>query len=106
MAKKRGSALLRYSSEVWQVGAACLPQWMTRSDGEVCQAWMGLCVRQGSETFLVSEPGPEETVPKLLKSVVSAALKRWRARPRRVQVPDPAWVPALESVLAPRGVGR
>jgi len=104
MAKKRGTVRTERPFETWQVGAARLPLWMIRDDGEVCQAWMGLCVRQGSETFLVSEPGPEETVPELLKSVVSAALKRWRARPRRVQVPDPVWVPALESVLAPRGV--
>jgi tetratricopeptide (TPR) repeat protein len=90
--------------ETWQVGAVRLPLWMIREDGEVCQAWMGVCVRSGAESFLVSEPGPEETVPELLINVVSTALDRWRARPRRVQVPDLAWVPALESALAPRGV--
>ena len=60
MAKKRGMARMERPFETWQVGAACLPVWMIRDDGEVCQAWMGVCVRQGSETFLVSEPGPEE----------------------------------------------
>ncbi|HEY2289054.1 MAG TPA: tetratricopeptide repeat protein [Thermoanaerobaculia bacterium] len=104
MAKKRGMIRTERPFETWQVGAARMPVWMIRDDGEVCQAWMGVCVRQGSEAFLVSEPGPEETVPELLENVVSAALQRWRARPRRVQITDPAWGPALESVLAPRGV--
>src|SRR3954470_18829972 len=105
MAKKRGTARTERPSETWQVGAARLPLWILRSEGgEVCQAWMGVCVRQGSEGFLVSEPGPEETIPELLENVVSAALQRWRARPRRVQGTDPSWGPAPESVLAPRGV--
>src|SRR5436305_1792876 len=104
MAKKRGSARLRYSSEVWQVGAVCLPQWMTRSGGEVCRGWMAVCVRGGSKSFQLSEIGPEETIPQLLGSVIARALKRWRTRPWRIQVSDPAWVPALESALAPRGL--
>ena len=104
MAKKRGSALLRYSSEVWQVGAACLPKWMTRSDGEVCRGWMAVCVREGSTSFQLSEIGPEETIPQLLESVIARALQRWRTRPWRIQVSDPAWGPTLESALAPRGL--
>ncbi len=104
MAKKRGGVQTERPLETWQVGVTRMPVWMVRDDGEVCQVWMGVCVRQGSESFLVSEPGPEETIPELLTNAVSAALDRWRARPRRVQVPDPAWVPALEGVLAPRGV--
>jgi hypothetical protein len=104
MAKKRGSALLRYSSEVWQVGAACLPKWMTRSGGEVCRGWMAVCVREGSTSFQLSEIGPEETIPQLLEGVIARALQRWRTRPWRIQVSDPAWAPALESALAPRGL--
>src|SRR5436305_141801 len=104
MAKKRGSARLRYSSEVWQVGAVCLPQWMTRSGGEVCRGWMAVCVREGSTSFQLSEIGPEETIPQLLEGVIARALQRWRTRPWRIQVSDPAWAPALESALAPRGL--
>ncbi len=104
MAKRRGAALLRYSSEVWQVGAARLPQWMTRSDGEVCQGWMAVCVREGSKSFQLSEMGPEESIPQLLEEVVAGALQRWRTRPWRIQVSDPAWVPGLESAFAPRGL--
>ena len=103
MAKKRGSARLRYSSEVWQVGAACLPKWMTRSGGEVCRGWMAVCVRGGSKSFQLSEIGPEETIPQLLEDVIARALQRWRTRPWRIQVSDP-WAPALESALAPRGL--
>ncbi|MFL6264393.1 MAG: tetratricopeptide repeat protein, partial [Thermoanaerobaculia bacterium] len=103
MAKNRGPARTGQPSETWQVGAARLPKWMTRSDGEVCRAWMAVCVRQGSKSFLLSELGPEEAIPSLVESVISDALKRWR-RPRRIQVPDPDWAPALESALAPRGL--
>jgi hypothetical protein len=104
MAKRRGSALLRYSSEVWQVGVACLPQWMTRSGGEVCRGWMAVCVREGSTSFQLSEIGPEETIPQLLEGVIARALQRWRTRPWRIQVSDPAWAPALENAFAPRGL--
>ena len=104
MAKTRGPARMGRSSETWQVGAARLPQWMTRSDGEVCQAWMAVCVRWGPKPFVVSEPGPEEAIPSLVESVISKALKRWLVLPRRVQIPEPAWAPALESRLAPQGV--
>jgi tetratricopeptide (TPR) repeat protein len=101
MARNRG---LARTFETWQVGAARLPLWMTRSDGEVCPAWMAVCVRQGSKSFVLSDRGPEERVPQLLESVVSDALKRWRSRPRRIQTSDPAWASALESALAPRGL--
>jgi tetratricopeptide (TPR) repeat protein len=101
MAKNRGAARM---AEAWQVGAARLPLWTTRSDGEVGQAWMAVCVRRGPKPFMLSEPGPEERIPDLLRDVVSTALLRWRTQPRRVQVPDPAWAPVLESALAPRGV--
>jgi tetratricopeptide (TPR) repeat protein len=104
MAKKRGAARTERPFAAWQAGVARLPVWITRDDGEVCRAWIAVCGRQDWKTFLISEPGPEETVPELLRNVVSAALQRWRARPRRVQTPDPAWAPALESVLAPWGV--
>jgi hypothetical protein len=95
---------MRYSSEVWQVGAACLPKWMIRSDGEVCRGWMAVCVREGPNSFQLSEMGPEETVPQLLEGVIARALQKWRTRPWRIQVSDPAWVSALESALAPRGL--
>jgi hypothetical protein len=105
MAKKRGAARMRrYSSEVWQLGAVRLPQWMTRSDGEVCQGWMAVCAREGPNSFQLSEIGPEEKVPQLLEGVIERALRRWRTRPWRIQVSDPAWVPALESALTPRGL--
>ncbi len=105
MAKNRGAARTGGSAETWQVGAARLPLWATGSDGEVCRAWMAVCVCWGgSPPFLLSEPGPEEAIPGLVERVVSKALRRWRTRPRRVQIPDPAWAPALEGALAPRGV--
>jgi hypothetical protein len=104
MAKKQGPARVGQGAETWQVGVARLPMWTTRSDGEVDQAWMAVCVRWGPKPFMLSEPGPEERIPDLLRDVISTALQRWRTRPRRVQVPDPAWAPPLESVLAPRGV--
>jgi hypothetical protein len=104
MAKKRGPARRGQAFETWQVGVARLPLWTTRSDGEVTQAWMAVCVRGGPRPFMLSKPGPEETIPDLLEEVVSRALQEWRTRPRQVQVPDPAWVPPLESSLAPRGV--
>src|SRR5687768_4283296 len=93
MAKTQGKVfpgLVPRPSQVWQVGAFRLPVWVDSEDGPPFRPWTAICLNL--ETGLVEAPDPRtegDSPVELALDVVRRAARKWRARPRRIDVSDP-----------------
>jgi len=65
---------------------------------------MAVCLSVDSDTALSSQVVRESEVPSDLEELLSLAGRKWRTRPARVQVADPALAGVLEGILAPQGI--
>lgn len=108
MAKPGGKVfygLVPRPSQAWQVGAFRLPVWVDSEDGPPFRPWTAVCLNL--ETGLVEVP-PSQTENaspvKLALEVVRRAARKWRARPRCIEVSDPELATGLEVLLAGEGV--
>lgn len=108
MAKAQGKVfqgLVPRPSQVWQVGAFRLPVWVDAEDGPPFRPWTAICLNL--ETGLVEAPDvrTESNDPvELALDVVRRAARKWRARPRRIEVSDSDLAASLSARLSGEGV--
>jgi len=91
--------------QIWQVGTYLLPVWVEPENGPPFRPWTAVCLNL--ETGLVEGPDQhtENNDPvQLALRAVRRAAKKWRSRPQRIEMADPALAGALREALAGEGV--
>jgi tetratricopeptide (TPR) repeat protein len=91
--------------QTWQVGTFRMPFWVHSGEEPPFRPWAAICLNL--ETGLVEAPDryAEGNDPgQLAVAAVRRAAKKWRARPKRIEVSDPALAGALQEALSGEGV--